>query len=238
MDYFFAYAKDVHGKKLVLRDDECKHLTRVLRKKPGDHILVTDGEDRQYEAVIHSIDQQTVECDIVDVKTRVNEPKVEVTIAFSLLKNPGRTDFLVEKATEFGVRAMIPILCERTIPKSEKHARLENIALAAMKQCGRSFLPRVFMLTRFDSLVEHAQDYNLKLIPHEKTEQSQFIGSVLQHHPKAKRVLIVIGPEGGFTEHELGLASENGFIPVSLGARRLRSESAALSAVAWTVGGW
>lgn len=238
MDYFFVREDDLHGRWLELRGDEYKHLVRVLRKKPGDHIMVTDGNDRMYEAVIRSVDSTVAACDIVDVKSRVNEPKVDVTVAVSLLKNPGRFDFLVEKVTEFGARAIIPLQCERTIPKHEKHTRLEHIAFAAMKQCGRSYLPRLFMLTPFETLLQHGNEYDLRLIPHEKTEQSQFIGAVMQHHPRAKKILIVIGPEGGFTDRELELAAANRFIPISLGARRLRSESAAISAVAWVVGGW
>ena len=238
MEYFYTDPKDVHGTHLLLRDEECKHLARVLRKRPGDHIAVTDGMDRMYEAVVTTINHTVAECEIVDVQHRVNEPKVDVTVAVSLLKNPGRIDFLVEKVTEFGARAIIPLLCERTIPKHEKHARLEKIALAAMKQCGRSYLPKVFMLTQFETLISHAQAYDLKLIPHEKTEQSQFVGAVLKHHPKAKNVLVVVGPEGGFTEQEMEIAAENNCVPISLGARRLRSETAAISAVSWIVGGW
>ncbi|MCI0706070.1 MAG: 16S rRNA (uracil(1498)-N(3))-methyltransferase [Ignavibacteriae bacterium] len=238
MEYFYTDPNDVHGTHLFLRDEEYKHLARVLQKRVGDHVAVTDGKDRMYEAVIRSLNHTDAECEIVDVKHRVNEPKVDVTIAISVLKNPGRIDFLVEKVTEFGARTIVPMLCERTIPKQEKHTRLEKIALAAMKQCGRSYLPKVFMLTQFDTLVSHAHEYDLKLIPHEKTEQSQFIGAVIKHHPKAKNVLVVVGPEGGFTEHEMELAAENNFVPISLGARRLRSETAAISAVSWIVGGW
>lgn len=238
MDYFFVHENDLHGRWLELRGDECRHLVRVLRKKPGEHIMVTDGNDRMYEVVIRSVDSTVVTCDIVEVKDRVNEPKVDVTVAVSLLKNPGRLDFLVEKVTEFGARAIIPLRCERTIPKHEKHTRLEKIAFAAMKQCGRSYVPRVLMLTPFEMLVQHSNEYDLRLIPHGKTEQSQFIGAVMQHHPKAKKILIVVGPEGGFTDQELELAAANRFIPISLGPRRLRSESAAISAVAWAVGGW
>jgi len=238
MDFFYVEPQNVHGKTLVLTDEEFKHLSRVLRKKTGDHIRVTDGDDNMYEAVILSLDRSQAECEIVATKLRMNEPKNDVTLAVSLLKNPARIDFLVEKATELGVRNIVPLLCERTIPKHEKHSRLEKIALAAMKQSGRSYLPKVFMLTSFDTLVNHSTDYSLRLIPHEKTEQSQFVGSVLQHHKKMQSVLLVVGPEGGFTEQELELAAENRFIPISLGPRRLRSETAAISALSWVVGGW
>lgn len=223
---------------LFLRGDESKHLSRVLRKRVGDHILVTDGADTMYEAAIVRIEKEEVECDIVDAKTKVNEPKIEVALAVSLLKNPARLDFLVEKAVELGVRTIIPMVCERTIPEHEKHTRLEKIALSAMKQSGRSYLPKIIDLMEFKTLVLHAQGYSLRLIPHEKTEQSQFVSSVMQHHDNVKSALVMIGPEGGFTEHEIELASANEFIPISLGPRRLRTETAAISALSWVVGGW
>jgi 16S rRNA (uracil1498-N3)-methyltransferase len=238
MDHFFVDKRDVHGMTLILRGDEAKHLTRVLRKKVGDHILATDGADSMYEAGIVRIEREEVECDIVDVQLNVNEPKIEIALAVSLLKNPSRLDFLVEKAVELGVRTVIPMTTERTIPSHDKHARLEKIALAAMKQCGRCYLPKITDLMEFNVLVNHAQGYSIRLIPHEKTEQSHFVGSVMQHHTNLKSVLLVIGPEGGFTEDEVQLASSNQFIPISLGPRRLRTETAAISALSWVVGGW
>ncbi len=238
MEYFFVDKKDVHGMTLILRDEESKHLARALRKRVGDHVYVTDGADMMYEAAIVRIEKDEVECDIVDAKMRVNEPKIEVALAVSLLKNPSRVDFLVEKAVELGVRTIIPILCERTIPEHEKHTRLEKIALSAMKQCGRCYLPKIIDLMEFDTLVNHAQGYALRLIPHEKTEQSQFVGAVMQHHPNPKSILLMIGPEGGFTEREMELATANQFVPISLGPRRLRTETAAISALSWVVGGW
>ncbi|MEK6755752.1 MAG: RsmE family RNA methyltransferase [Bacteroidota bacterium] len=149
MDYFYVDPKDVHAQTLLIRGDEYKHLVRVLRKKVGDHIVVTDGCDNSFEVVIQSVDRTHAECEILEAKHRVNEPKVDVTLAASILRNPARFDFLVEKATELGVRSIIPMTCERTVPKHEKHTRLEKIALAAMKQCGRSHLPRISALSTF-----------------------------------------------------------------------------------------
>ena len=238
MDFFFVEPRDVQGRVAILRGDEYKHLARVLRKKEGEKITLVDGEDHAYDAVIESIGSSEAICDILAVKNRFNETKIDVTLAVSLLRNPARFDVLVEKATELGVRTIIPMMCERTVPRSEKHNRLEKIALSAMKQCGRSYLPKVHPLTAFESMVERAGDYALRLIPHEKTEQSQFIGSVLQHHPDVTSALIVIGPEGGFSEQEISLANEKGLVPISLGPRRLRAETAAISALSWVVGGW
>ena len=225
MDYFFVDPKDIQGRVALIRGEEFRHLSRVVRKKEGEHVMLVDGSDNSYEAVIRLIDRIHAECEILGTQPRANEPRIDITLAVSLLRNPARFDVLVEKATELGVRTIVPLLCERTVPKSEKHSRLEKIALSAMKQCGRSYLPRIHPLTPFDTLLENALDYSLRLIPHEKTEQSQFIGSVLQHHANLKSVLIVIGPEGGFSEHEVSLAAEKGFVPISLGPRRLRAET-------------
>jgi 16S rRNA (uracil1498-N3)-methyltransferase len=236
MDHFYVDQKDIQGQTLVLRGDEQKHLVRVLRKKVGDRISATDGLDNSYTVVIRSLDRHLAECEILETMPRLNEPKVDVALAVSLLRNPARLDFLVEKATEAGVRTIVPLLCERTVPKHEKHSRLEKIALAALKQSVRSHLPRISTLVEFDELARHADHYGLRLIPHEGTDRSQFVGEVVKARADAESILIAVGPEGGFTERELELARENGFIPVSLGPRRLRSETAAVLAVGWCVG--
>lgn len=237
-DVFYTEPANIRDQTAHIRGDEAKHMLRVLRKKVGDHILVTDGRGRRYEAVIRSTGADEAECEIVHREEDANEPRVEITLGVSLLKNPGRFDFLVEKATELGVRVIVPLVCERTVRHHENHERLVKIAVSAMKQSGRSYLPDIYMKTRFAALIENAADHDLRLIPHEKTEQSHFIGSVLQHHPQARSILIVIGPEGGFTDNELADASARGCVPISLGPRRLRAETAALSAVCHCVGSW
>ncbi|MBI5464956.1 MAG: 16S rRNA (uracil(1498)-N(3))-methyltransferase, partial [Ignavibacteriales bacterium] len=236
MEYFYVDHSDVHGNTLLIRGEEHKHLVRVLRKQAGDRVLVTDGNDAMFDAVIVGIERDGVRCEISNTMMRYNEPRIDVTLAISLLKNPSRFDVVVEKGTELGVRRIIPMMCERTIPRHDKHDRFEKITLAAMKQCGRSYRPRIFPLTPFEEMALHAGEYPLRLIPHEKTEQSQFVGSVVRHHPEVKSVLVMIGPEGGFTDHEIETASRNKFIPISLGPRRLRSETAALTALTHVMG--
>ncbi len=238
MEYFFVHASDVEGSRIVLKGDEAKHLARVLRKTVGDTIRVTDGMDHMYEAVVRSISHGQVECEILEAHDRVNEPRADITLGVSLLKNPSRFDFVVEKATELGVKRFIPLMCERTIHRREKQSRLQKIAIAAMKQCGRSYLPQILPAAAFSTLVDAGGEYDLKLIPHEKTEQSQFVASVRDHHPRARTILVVVGPEGGFTDAEIRRATQTGFVPISLGPRRLRSETAAVATIAHLVGGW
>ena len=158
MDYFFVDPKDVHGRVALIRGEEFRHLSRVVRKKVGESVMLVDGADTSYEAVIRVIDRVHAECEILGTRHRANEPRIDITLAASLLRNPARFDILVEKATELGVRTIVPLLCERTIPKSEKHSRLEKIALSALKQCGRSYLPRIQSLTSFEALLEDSPD--------------------------------------------------------------------------------
>ena len=235
MDYFYVKPEDVTSHGLTLRGDESKHLVRVLRKNIGDRIFVTDGNELMYEAIIARIGKADTQCTIAAMHRKYNEPLNEVALAVSLLKNPARFDYLVEKTTELGVRTILPISCEHTVSHSEKHERLEKIALSAMKQCGRSWLPRIQPLQTFQTVIDNSQHYQLKFILHEKIDPFHSAISELKFHDNVHTLLIVVGPEGGFSDAELTLAVQAGFKAISLGTRRLRTETAAVVAVSYGV---
>ena len=231
MDYFYVKLEDVTSHGLTLRGDESKHLVRVLRKNIGDRIFATDGNEMMYEAVIVDIGKTDTHCTIAAMHRKYNEPSVDLTLAVSLIKNPARFEYVVEKTTELGVRTILPISCERTISHNEKRERLEKIALSAMKQCGRSWLPRIQPLQSLKSLIDNSLHYQLKFILHEKTDSLRTITSELKLHEDIHSLLIVVGPEGGFTEEETDCAVHAGFKSISLGTRRLRTETAAVAAI-------
>ena len=231
MDYFYTKQEDVTSHGLTLHGDESKHLIRVLRKNIGDRIFVTDGNEMMYQAVIAEIGKTETRCTLAAMHRKYNESTIDVTLAVSLLKNPARFDYLVEKTTELGVRTILPISCERTVAHNEKHNRLEKIALSAMKQCGRSWLPRIQPLQSFKSLLDNSSQYQLKIILHEKTDSMHSIASELKLHDDLHSLIVVVGPEGGFTEEEENSAIHAGFKSLSLGMRRLRTETAAVVAV-------
>ena len=129
------------------------------------------------------------------------------------------------------MRTNLPISCERTISHNEKHERLEKIALSAMKQCGRSRLPQIQPLQNFNSLMDTSMHYQLKFILHEKVETARSIISELKYYKDIHSLLIVVGPEGGFTEEEITCAVHAGFKSISLGTRRLRTETSAVAAI-------
>ncbi len=231
MEYFYVKPEDVTSRGLTLRGNESKHLVRVLRKNIGDRIFVSDGNEMMYEAVITEIGKADTQCAIAVIHRKYNEPSIDVALAVSLLKNPARFDFLVEKTTELGVRTILPVSCERTISHNEKQERSQKIALSAMKQCGRSWLPRIQPMQSFKLLIEKSSHFQLKLILHENTDSSHTIASEIKLHEDIHSLLIVVGPEGGFTDEEIVYAAHEGFKSISLGTRRLRTETAAIIAI-------
>jgi 16S rRNA (uracil1498-N3)-methyltransferase len=183
------------------------------------------------ETVIESISRQAAICRVVSHSSRVHEPSREVTLGIGILKNPARFDFLVEKATELGVYAIIPLLTERTIPRSAKIDRWQHLCLAAMKQSERCVLPEVRHLMSFDEFLESAPKDGDRFIAHEKsTVPLPFPGESAN-----ASAIMCVGPEGGFSDAEIERAENAGFTSVALGPRRLRTETAALKLLALTL---
>ncbi len=230
MDYFYTPPSLIRSTSLVIQGEELHHLSKVLRKKVGETIIVVDGEEHAYRAVLQSISRSSAECKILETFHRFNEPNVEVKLAFALLKNPSRMDFLVEKCTELGVREFIPVHTERTIVSKVHTERLQKIALSAMKQCGRSFLPPIHSSMDFHEAVSYLKSCERKFITHEKANE-MITGGGEAASGRREIVGVLIGPEGGFTDKEIQAAVESGFKAVSLGPRRLRSETAAIAVV-------
>jgi len=230
MDYFYCPPEKITGDSVLIDGDEFSHLVRVMRKKEGDAIRVVDGEGCAYEVTLGEMKKKQATGTITAAYRNHREPALRLTLAVGVLKNPSRFDFLVEKVTELGVHEIIPIKTERTIPSHAKTERWQKLALAAMKQCGRAYLPRVRELTSLDDLLENCSKYDLRLVAHEQTESA----TSLQSHLAIlhKTVLVLVGPEGGFSEHEIEMCLAKGCAAFSLGERRLRTETAAIAVAA------
>ncbi len=228
MDYFYAPPGKIRGRRVTLEGEEHHHLAKVLRKKVGDEIYVVDGKGRAYRVTLNLISRSTAEGEIQETFDRWKEPRIEVRLAIALLKNPSRLDFLVEKCTELGAREFIPMKTGRSIASRIHLERLQKIALAAMKQSGRSFLPTIGEVQGFAEVLVHLEDCDEKFIPHEQAASSL---AGYTSFEAGKKIGVLIGPEGGFTDEEVESAINCGFQPVSLGPRRLRSETAAIAVV-------
>jgi 16S rRNA (uracil1498-N3)-methyltransferase len=229
VEYFYSPPECISTNQLTIEEDEFSHLTHVMRKNVGDSICVVDGAGMAYEVTITDIHERTAVCSIRSRRAGLNEPRTVVTLGVGLLKNSAKFDFLVEKATEIGATTIVPLITKRTIPEHAKTERWQKIALAAMKQSGRCVLPAIGQLTRFESFVSGVASADIKLIPHENAEAPihellAFGRSIAQ----PRSATICVGPEGGFTEEEVQQAKAVGFVPVCLGKRRLRTETAAI----------
>jgi 16S rRNA (uracil1498-N3)-methyltransferase len=228
---FYAPPEQIQGTTVVLPPDEARHAARVLRLGPGDEIDVVDGEGGWYRVRLHTADKQRVAGDIIERRRLVGEAEVTLDVGLALLKQPGRYETFLEKAAEIGVTGIIPLVTAHTEKQKFNPRRLHNLSIAAMKQCGRS---RRVELSDPRPLKEVLTDdrYELKLICHEETSTDRSLLGTVQRHRGAGRVLVLVGPEGGFSREEVEAARDAGYIPVSLGARRLRAETAAIVAAA------
>ena len=230
MELFYALPAECSTSTVVLRDDEFHHCIHVTRKQVGDEVIVTDGTGNLYTTTIARIERESVLANVVTVQEHYNESPLRVTLAVGMLKNPSRIEFAIEKCTELGVAAFIPLRTTRVIPRSAKIDRWEKIVLAAMKQSCRTILPDISPIQTFEETLASAARFEVKLIAHEVEELSTTIPSVMRDTSGCLSAIICIGPEGGFTDEEVGQAKAAGFISVSLGPRRLRGETAAIAA--------
>lgn len=230
VEYFYTPPDHIGSDQLVIEGEEFAHLTHVMRRRVGDAIRVVDGVGATLEATIREINNRQAHCIITARFLNLNEPPVRIHLGVAILKNSSKFDFLVEKTTELGVAEITPLLTERTIPRHAKTDRWQKVALAAMKQSGRSVLPRIHSLTPLHEFVALTPTERLRLMPHEKTEGSRIAQALGEHD--GKDITLCIGPEGGFTVDEVTLGERAGFLPVSLGPRRLRTETAAIVSVA------
>jgi 16S rRNA (uracil1498-N3)-methyltransferase len=227
------YSKELSEKQIVLPPEESKHLLKVLRAKKGDTVLFTDGKGHLAKTIL---DQENIKgciCLIHDISFFPPDPKT-IHLAVSTLKNHNRFEWLVEKAVELGVNRITPIICERTEKPSIRRERLEKIMISAMKQSERLYLPHLAPPEKYNTFLSECNE-PIRVIPHCAEGKKEPV-NILQ--TQYNSVVFLIGPEGDFTATEIDLAMHHGFVPVTLGKARLRTETAAIALLSFlAVGG-
>ena len=213
----------------VITGSDAHQIKNVLRLKVGDELELLDGSGKVYFAKISEIEKEKIVCQIIKTKEDKPSATVSVTIAQCLPKAK-KMDLIIQKCTELGVDKIIPILSERSIAKSEKTVRWQKIAKGAAEQSGRSTIPEIAPLTRFNDLLKQKNEFDTAIVPWE-LEQELTLKSVLRNKP-INKLIILVGPEGGFSNKEVELAKTAGFVPVTLGARILRTETAPMAILA------
>ena len=232
MPRFFVSNPKIEKGKLKVEGQSVRHIRNVLRLRKGDGMTVFDGSGKEYEGTIVGESSSSVIMAIQEVLPSKTESPLEVTLAQSLLKGE-KMDYLIQKATELGVREVVPFFSSRSVPLlegSKRSARLRRwvkIAIEASKQCGRGMVPVIQPIQEYSGLLLSASQDSLRLILWEK--EGARLGEVLTRVKEKTKVFFMVGPEGGFSQEEVENAKKAGFLPISLGERILRSETVSLS---------
>ncbi|MCL6266270.1 16S rRNA (uracil(1498)-N(3))-methyltransferase [Flagellimonas myxillae] len=225
MQLFYNPSLDNSFKQFFFSPEESKHIAKVLRKKEGDILQITNGNGYLYEAEILIADPRKCKAQIVSEKKSVPK-RYRLHLAVAPTKMNDRYEWFLEKAAEIGVDEITPIICDRSERKVIKQDRMERVLQSAMKQSLQTFLPKLNPAISYKKYMEQ-QFGGLTFIAHcdegEKMELKRRVAA-------DKDVTILIGPEGDFTQNEILLARDKGFVPVSLGNNRLRTETAAIVA--------
>lgn len=209
---------------LTLPEETSKHCVQVLRMQKDEQLILTDGNGKLLQAVIVEADRK--HCIVKKEKLTIAKTKKKnITIAISLLKNTGRFEWFLEKATEIGVSEIIPLVCKRTEKQYFRKDRMEQIVVSAMLQSQQAWLPILHEPVLYNKVVETVQ-HETRLIAHCEENSKQ----ELSHIKTSADSIILIGPEGDFTHDEIQLALEQKFLPVALGSTRLRTETAGVFA--------
>lgn len=222
--YIASYTPD--EQEIVLDEVNSRHIVQVLRMAPGEPLQLTDGKGALLTAAI--LDDHKKKCRVTIRSTTVLPPPARrVTIAISPLKNASRFEWFLEKATEIGVTAIIPLLCERTERPSIRHDRLHQIAVSGLLQSQQVWLPELSTPTTMGDLIDSAT-ISTRYIAH--CLEAPRPTASLAASVAASSSLILIGPEGDFSIKEVENALARGFLPVTLGQNRLRTETAGVVA--------
>ena len=246
---YLFYTPDIEQNH-CLSEEESQHCVRVLRYDRGDEILLTDGRGTTYQARITNPHPKHCEFEILSSQKQEPHHHFHLHIAIAPTKNIERLEWMVEKCTEIGVDEITPLLCRFSERKQLRTDRLEKIILSAAKQSLTPYLPVLHDLTKFEDFISlnsklsttlnsTLSTLNYKYIAHcyERDKRSLRdeilkLQSTLHNSPTGVQstITILIGPEGDFSEQEIDLALQNGYIPVSLGNSRLRTETAGVVA--------
>ena len=228
MNYTRIYSKEkfIEDKLINLKKDSSKHLTQVLRKKKGSLIELFDGMGSSCIAEIASLKRNQIEVRVIEKNKFTKRQGVKVFLGQSLIKSEPFS-LSIQKATELGVESISPIYSERTVvkvKKDSKNKRWESIAISSCQQCGEDWIPQINKVSSLDQWLKSVKTKQ-RIVLYPKAE-IRFSTLKLQ-----KEITIAIGPEGDFTNKEIDLMGKYNFLPVSLGKRILRADTAVISSL-------
>lgn len=228
MPHFFIGENDhINNKEIIIVNaDTYRHIARSLRAKTGEKLLLIDDKQIQYETIIKEISSKEIRCEI----NKSYPSKRDLDFDLYLAQSPLRSDAqltVIEKATELGVRAVYPVFTDNCALKVDKHEKWQKVMFEASKQCERAKIPVCNAPVSFEELFQNKYD---KVIVFAERNAEMSLKEYLSKNPvkKGEKVLVVIGPEGGFSEREFNYFRENKFPLITLGDLILKAETAVI----------
>ena len=236
MRYFFIEPAALLKPTVVIEGSEVRHMRSVLRLRPGDAIRLFDGEGFEYEAMIRRFVADRVELKIIQKFPGTKESPVQIAVAQALLKEK-KMDRLLRHLCELGLTHWIPFTSERSIPKpgaTRMPARVERwkkIIKESAKQCRRARLPEINRTLALEEVLDYGQACDLMVVFYENEPAS--LNSIMSQaaQPPPRKILMIMGPEGGFSDQELTKVKTAGCLVAGLGPRILRAETATIAAI-------
>lgn len=235
MYQFFVEPCQIQGKRIVITGKDVNHIKNVLRMRPGEEISVSNGIDgREYRCGIEELHEEEIICELRFIKEEGVELPSKIYL-FQGLPKADKMELIIQKAVELGVYEIIPVAAKRSVVKlDEKKAknkvlRWQGIAQAAAKQSKRGIIPKVHDVMEFRDAAEYSSLAQVKIIPYELSEGMEKTREIIEGLKPGEDIAVFIGPEGGFAGEEVMEAEKRGIIPVTLGKRILRTETAGMS---------
>ncbi len=239
MYQFFVEPSQINDKTVIIKGKDVNHIKNVLRMKVGEEVSVSNGVDgNEYRCQIQELGEETVVLKLMFVKQDGVELSSKVYL-FQGLPKADKMELIIQKAVELGVYEIIPVATKRAVVKLDdkkaksKIARWQAISEAAAKQSKRAVVPKIHDVMTFKEAVKYASDMEKKCIPYELAEGMDQTKEWIDSVGADERIAVFIGPEGGFDEAEIELALQNGILPITLGKRILRTETAGFTVLAW-----
>ena len=235
MRYFLIEQPVQAGSTCTISGSDVRHIRNVLRLKPGDPVFLFDGKGFEYEAKIVRLSVKSVDLSVINRFPSASESPIHITVAQAFLKEK-KMENLIRPLTELGISRWVPFICARSVARpdvkrrSARASRWQKIAKESLKQCRRARPLEIAPTAPFDDILELGQSVGLKFFFWEGASRPLHSAISSLPTPKADKVLLVLGPEGGFSKAEAEAAEAHGFLSVTLGPRILRAETATITA--------
>lgn len=234
MHKFFVEKQCINDNIALIEGDDVKHINKVLRLKVGEVININNFEGEEFLARLTEIDKKVAKAEILESLEINNESNIDIVL-FQGVPKSSKMDLIVQKATELGVKEIVPMITDRVVVNVSEYKKLERlnkIAQEACKQSKRSIVPKVKDPTEFSEVLKALEDFDLVVVPYENAE-NYGIKAMMKNIKKEniKSIAILIGPEGGFEESEITELKEKSAEIVTLGPRILRTESAGFTCI-------